>query len=73
MPTLLGVFQKFSIRLFGLMPILGDYCLLAVHKEHTIERNFLLDMSSKQPLSPQIVTGGEVKKGAHSELERVQC
>jgi hypothetical protein len=32
---------------------LGDYCLLAQHKEHTIKRNFLLDMLNKQPVSPQ--------------------
>jgi hypothetical protein len=25
---------------------LGTYCLLAQHKEHTIKRNFLLDMST---------------------------
>ena len=45
-----------------LMSTFGAYYLLAVHKEHTNERNFLLNMSSKQPICPKSDPGGEVEK-----------
>ena len=32
---------------------LGAYCLLAPHKEHIARRTILLDISSKQPVSPR--------------------
>jgi hypothetical protein len=47
---------------------LGAYCLLALHKEHMIKKNFLLAMLSKQPVSPKRGTGGEVENHARFEI-----
>jgi len=34
-----------------LLTNLGAYCFLTLHKEHLIKRNFLLNVSSKRPIS----------------------
>ncbi len=47
------------------MSIFVAYCLFDVHNEHTIKRNFLLDMLSKQAVSPlfTLFTMNHPKKG----------
>jgi hypothetical protein len=40
-------------NILRLMARFGAYCLLALHKEHIPQRNILLNISSKQPVSPK--------------------
>jgi hypothetical protein len=51
--TLALDFNKLAKVAEGLMARLGAYCLSVLHKEHMTKRNILLNISSKQPISPR--------------------